>query len=162
MKDIVMCFFCKKVFEEIFFSGWSFTPWIRIRTSGTKSTTYADSHHCIRKFLDYFDLKITHCYVLFSYREIPVRAPLSNITTPSSLASYLDAHLTLRTTTEVDSGGGGGGGHKLSPDSGSFTADTDLSQVTKSQGFGAGLFWDSSGSGNLQPGAGSGSWYKRK
>ena len=26
------------------------------------------------------------------------------------------------------------------------------------QGFGAGLFWDGSGSGNLQPGAGSGSW----
>ena len=25
------------------------------------------------------------------------------------------------------------------------------------QGFGAGLFWDGSGSGNLQPGAGSGS-----
>ena len=26
------------------------------------------------------------------------------------------------------------------------------------QGFGAGLFWDGSGSGNLKPGAGSGSW----
>ena len=26
------------------------------------------------------------------------------------------------------------------------------------QGFGAALFWDGSGSGNLQPGAGSGSW----
>jgi hypothetical protein len=52
------------------------------------------------------------------------------ISTPSSLANIFQTHLTLRQPishiTEVD---GGGGGHKLSPDSGSFTADTDLSQV---------------------------------
>ena len=41
---------------------------------------------------------------------------------------------------------------------GSYDEKMLISTSSSTQGFGAGLFWDGSGSGNLQPGAGSGFW----